>query len=191
MNKTAIRIVCVRFFTLFFAASLWAQTQKAPYRLTLPSRTGALDLNEGILRIKQAIYRPDGSGLQILTTSDKPGLVVTVFLEKSLRSANSAELRQEWFTKTANATPLKRSDLKFGQLQGFEIVDYRIKEFRGVRVNQRAIHAYAVDGELWTEIHISRTPSAPDDDEVCKEVLSSFKLIPDYRPQSKHYFGCV
>src|SRR5256885_1672020 len=131
MNKKPSRMLCARLFILFLAAPLLAQTQKAPYRLTLPSRTGAVDLNEGILRIKQAIYRPDGSGLQILTTSEKPGLLVTVFLEKSLRPASSGELRQEWFTKTAKATPLKRSDLKFGQLQGFEIVDYRIKEFRG------------------------------------------------------------
>jgi tetratricopeptide (TPR) repeat protein len=189
MGKQPIRIKRFRLFFLFFSVSLFAQTSKAPYRLTLPFRTGALDLNEGVIRIKQATYRPDGSGLQVMATSDKPGLVVTVFLEKSLRPATNADLRQEWWNKTAKATPLKRSDLKFGQLEGFEIVDYRIKDFRGVPVNQRAIHAYAVDGELWTEIHISRTPSATDDDETFKEVLSSFKLVPDYRPQSKDYFG--
>jgi tetratricopeptide (TPR) repeat protein len=55
-------------------------------------------------------------------------------------------------------------------------------------VNQKSLHAYFAGGDLWAEIHLSKTPFRSGDEKLFSAILDTAKLNPDYTPNSMDYF---
>lgn len=186
MIKRALLCVCV--FSAFLTGVVSAQNNK-PLRYSLPYRKGALQLQLGELQLKQASFRPDGSGVRILAEDGK-GLVMTLFVQHAEKPGDSKVCRQEWWSGTRKGieSKMKIADLKIYESGQTSIAEYRVPEWQGVPVNQKSLHAYFAGGDLWAEIHLSRTPFRSGDEALFTALLENARMDPDYIPGSMDYF---
>jgi tetratricopeptide (TPR) repeat protein len=171
-------------------AQAWPAAANSPYRFTLPGRQGALEMASGTLQIGDGEYRADGSGFRLQGKSAN-GVMATVFLEKADKAAATAEeVRDSWFEQMHKASKQTYEEVKKSRVGEFAAGDYHIRiKSGGNTLDHHAFHAYGPAGDVWVEVHLSRTPAAADDQLEFEKVLSGFKLLPDYKLTPEDYFG--
>jgi tetratricopeptide (TPR) repeat protein len=184
LTKPVLRL-CI---FLALLASL-ATAQSKPLRYALPYKKGALQLQLPGLELKESSMRPDGSGLRILAKNDQ-GLILTMFVQHAEKPGDSRICRQEWWSKTRKGIESKAKivDVKTYESGETAIAEFRVPEWQGVALNQKSLHAYFAGGDLWAEIHISKTHFNPGDEALFNAVLETAKMDPNYTPEAMDYF---
>ena len=186
-SATAKRSLWVLVFAFVLAAVTIAEAQE-PLRYSLPDRKGALSLELATLQTNDMSFKPDGTGVRVLAHSPE-GLIMTLFVQPAEKAGDSTVCRSEWWSKTRKGmeSKLKIVDVKTYELGPIAVAEYRVPEFNGAPVNQKSVHAYFASGDLWAEIHLSKTPFKPGDDKLFTAVLQNAKMDPGYVPTPNDY----
>jgi hypothetical protein len=164
----------------FFCASI-TQAQQPTHRahMAIPNVKGVLEFDVGPTLFEIHV-RPDGKEVQLQAFGRPDKLGVSAFLQRVTFAASPEKCRDEWWSGTKKAVKMQRDDLQETVVKdGIARVEFVVPEFRGVKVQQKDMHAYLGSGNLCAEIHLSKAGFAPEDAKLFEDVLASVKLSPD------------
>jgi tetratricopeptide (TPR) repeat protein len=167
---------------LFWSVSTLAQGAKAnPVQMAFPGGKGILELDVGSATPEIQV-RPDGKEVQLRAFGRSDGLEITAFLQRVTFLASPEKCRDTWWPDTKKG-PFQRDNLQETVVKdGIARVEFIVPEFRGVKVQQKNIHAYVGGGDLCAEIHLSKVAFRPEDQKLFEGLLASVQLLPDVLP---------
>jgi tetratricopeptide (TPR) repeat protein len=128
----------------------------------------------------------DGFGTMMMASNRTTGVIMSVFLEKAPRKGDSHEARKYYWGKTDKNTP-KKDDIKLSDFGDLPIVEYAVKEFQGVRANQKSVNAYLAKGDVWIDVHLSKVQFSAGDQVLFDSILKSIRIDESSGPNSMAY----
>jgi hypothetical protein len=148
-------------------------------QMAIPNVKGVLEFDVGPTPFETRV-RPDGKEVQLQAFGRSDKLGISAFLQRVTFPASPEKCRDEWWSGTKNAVKMQREDLQETVVKdGIARVEFIVPEFRGVKVQQKDMHAYLGSGNLCAEIHLSKAGFNPEDSKLFEDVLASVKLSPD------------
>jgi tetratricopeptide (TPR) repeat protein len=128
----------------------------------------------------------DGFGTMMMASNPNSGLIVSVFLEKAPHKGDSREARKYYFGKPEKSG-LPKQEVKLSDFGDLPIAEYRVKEFQGVRIDQKSVNAYLAKGDVWIDVHISKVQFTPTDQPLFDAMLKSIRIDESSGPNSMVY----
>ena len=166
---------------IFFCAIITQAQQPSTHRaqMAIPNVKGVLEFDVGPTPFETHV-RPDGKEVQLQAFGRADKLGISAFLQHVSFSASPEKCRDEWWPGTKKAVEMQREDLQETIVKdGIARVEFIVPEFRGVKVQQKDMHAYLGSGNLCAEIHLSKAGFNAEDSNLFEDVLASVKLLPD------------
>src|SRR5450631_847493 len=158
------------------------QAQQPPNhraRMAIPNVKGVLEFDVGPTPFEIRV-RPDGKEVQLQAFGRPDKLGISAFLQRVTFPASPEKCRDEWWSGTKKAVEMQRDNLQETVVKnGIARVEFVVPEFRGVKVQQKDMHAYLGSGNLCAEIHLSKAGFAPEDAKLFEDVLASVRFSPD------------
>jgi tetratricopeptide (TPR) repeat protein len=166
------------------AAPTIADPTDTPF--SFPGKPWALMVNTRGFKLEQSKMRADGEGRYVFATNESTGVAFSVFIERAPAAGDSVACRQYYWSKELKAQP-KKDDVKLSELGSLALAECTVKEFQGIKVNQRNVHAYLAKDDIWIDIHLSKTPFQPGDEHFFTDILKTVRIDESYRETSMSY----
>jgi hypothetical protein len=170
-NAVAVAVLC--------SVSVLAQVGKSnPVQMAIPGVKGILELDVGPATPETHV-RPDGKEVQLRAFGRPDKLEITAFLQRVTFPASAEKCRDEWWPGTKKG-PFQRDNLQETVVKdGIARVEFIVPEFKGIKVQQKNLHAYLGGDDLCAEIHLSKLDFKPEDQKLFEDFLASVRLRPD------------
>ncbi len=152
-------------------------------KLSLPGEKWALEFDAGGFEIKENQLSPQGDARKLFAVNRRTGINMSVFMEKAAGKGGSRACRTYYWSR-AKQSPFKKDGVRLYQRGLMALVEYTVKEFRGVPVNQKNINAYLAKGDTWIDVHLSKVQYVPADRKLFDSVLKSVKIDVRFTPTS-------
>ena len=144
-------------------------------RIGIPGEKWAMELSLPGFTIEEDEVRGDGKGRKLTAGNEKTGYIVSIFLEPIPHNETAAELR-DWDASGQKNSPLKPTDFKNGEYKQTQTLEYIIKEYQGMKVNQKHFNAYIVHAGFWAHVHLSKMDFHPGDEKLFYTIVDSVKF---------------
>lgn len=144
-------------------------------RLAVPGLSWALEVSLPGFVVEQEQTRGDGKAVMMMAGIEEKGYVVSIFLEPIPHGENVKQLR-DLGAGVRETSPFKLSDFKTSGYGQIPTLEYVIKEYKGVRVNQKHLNAYFVHDGHWVDVHFSKTLYEPGDEKLFYSVLDTVRF---------------
>ena len=144
-------------------------------RLSVPGLKWALEVSLPGFVVEQEQTRGDGKAVRMLAGIEAKGYVVSIFLEPVPRGENVKQLR-DLGAGIRETSPFELSDFKTSEYGQIPTLEYVIKEYQGVQVNQKHLNAYFVHDGYWVDVHFSKTLYKPGDEKLFYSVLDTVRF---------------
>jgi len=167
---------------------LYADTDSEEIQLSLPDKTWALGIDLSDFKIENAEFNKGVTGRMLYAINSHTGIIISIFLEKAAFKGDSKVCREYYWNK-AKQSPFQKDDLKFSEVGEKALVEYMIKTYQGITVNQKNVNAYMSKDDVWIDIHLSKTNFTPKDEELFNAILKSVNFTENYIPSRYDYFG--
>lgn len=152
-------------------------------KLSLPGKGWALEVGAQGFEVRQNQLSPRGDARRLFAVDRSTGVNMSVFLEKAAGKGGSHACRTYYWSR-AKQSPMKKDDVKLSELGRMALVEYIVKEFSGVPVDQKNINAYLAQGETWIDIHLSKVQYKPGDRKLFDSVLKGVRIDERFSPGS-------
>ena len=126
--------------------------------------------------VEQDDLRGDGKGRRVVAGNESKGYVVSIFLEPVPDNKTAAQLRDR-DGSGYKESPLKPTDFKSAEYKQIPTLEYMVREFRGVKVNQKHLNAYIVHAGFWAHVHLSKVDFRAGDEKLFYEIVDSVKFV--------------
>ena len=173
--KTTKRTLALALLILCLCSNALARQGGDVRRISIPGEKWAMEVSLPGFNVEQDELRGDGKGRRIMAGNEKTGYVVSIFLENIPHGETAAQLR-DWDASGYKESPLKPTDFKSGEYKEAQTLEYFIKEFRGVKVNQKHFNAYIVHAGFWAHVHLSKVDFRPGDEKLFYTIVDSVKF---------------
>lgn len=147
--------------------------------LTLPDLDWALEINSAGFEIQSGGLRPDGLATKAMAVNKTTGIVMSVFIEPA-QSAGDNTVCREYFSEGLKQSPTKEDDVVFNETANMALMEYTIKEYEGVAINQKHVNAYIVKDDFWIDIHLSKIEYTDSARKLLDDVLGSVAIVDNY-----------
>jgi len=163
------------------------QENKNKLQLSLPGKTWALEVDINGFKVKTNEIKPDGQAREFFAENNDTGIIMSISLEKATLEGNHLKCREFYWNK-AKETPFKKDDIQMREAGEMAIVEYLIKEFREMEVNQKNLNAYLAKDDIWIDMHLSKVDFKPGDEHLFESILNQSKFIDNYKPNRSECF---
>lgn len=150
-------------------------------KLHLPETTWALEVSLPDFSVSRNVLSQDGSAARLDASIESKGFMLTIMLATAPQEATSKELR-ELGANALKKSPVEKDGFKLSEYREFPMLEYLVKEFRGVKLNQKHYNAYVSRDGVWVDIHLSKTDFGPGDEKRFFALLDSVKIV-DVKPR--------
>jgi hypothetical protein len=123
-------------------------------RLALPGQAWTLEIPADDLAIDGDVTRPDGRS-RALAAQDSAGLIMTVFLEAE-QAATSQACREKYWERLKSRSPLTMDDVKMTERGSVALLEYVVREYQQMRLDQKHLNAYLAKNGACVDIHLSK-----------------------------------
>jgi hypothetical protein len=151
------------------------------HRLSLPEKNWALEVSLPDFSVSRNAVSPDGQAGRLDASVESKGFMLTIMLATALQAGTSKELR-ELGANALKQSPVEKDGFKLSEYKEFPMLEYLVKEFRGVRLNQKHYNAYIARDGVWIDIHLSKINFSSGDEKRFFEILDSVKIV-DAKPR--------
>ncbi len=145
--------------------------------LTLPKLDWALEVGGAELIVEQKEITPDGKNARFMAVDWTTGILVSGFLEDRGRPATAEECRDFYFAKLKD-TPPKEENIVQSKSGNMALADYVVKEYAGIKMDQKHINAYLTKGNIWMDVHLSKMSFKEEQRDQFNTILRNVKLVP-------------
>ena len=190
MNKL-ISLIRVFLFLLISITISWARDDST-ISLSLPDLQWALELNLPGFDIKQKEVASRGNAARFHAENQKTGVIVSAFLEKAPRNGTSIDCRDFYWAR-AQKSPFKKDEIKQYEMKNMALIEYIVREYQGMRFNQKNINAYLAEDNYWIDIHLSKGNYQPEDDKLFESILETISIDRKHTASSydNFYYGNI
>lgn len=142
--------------------------QNGGVSLWMPGLPWSLEISEPGFRVVQKEVSVERSMAHLSGERLKDGVLLTVFIEKA-KEAGDSEICRKYYMDRMKNSPLKMDSINEYAAGSMAIAEYFIREYAGVDLKQKHIHAYLVKEGYWLDVHLSVSDCNPD----CEKQLQS------------------
>lgn len=143
-------------------------------RLSLPGHAWTLEIPGDELAIEGDQTRPDGRA-RALAAQDAAGLIMTVILEAN-QSETSGACREQYWQRLKSRSTVTMDDVKMSERGPVALLEYVIREFQQVHINQKNVNAYLAKNGTCIDIHLSKVRFTPADETRMVAMATSARL---------------
>lgn len=171
------RTLAVILLLLAAAAPASGRQAAGTTRLSLPGKDWALELSLPGFRVGETETSRSGLARRFYAEDRERGYVLSVAISPAAKEGDSKALR-EIAAASLSRSSVQTEGFKLTEYKGTPTLEYLIKEFQGVRVNQKHFNAYVARDGAWIDIHLSKIMFEGGDEKVFYAILDSMKFVP-------------
>ena len=166
---------------LLLAVSILPVRGEAPapvegiYEIGLPGIDWTLTVNIPGFEVEEESTRPDNSGSMFRGTIEENGIIISLFLEREKKARSSIQCRDKYW-KRGKKSPVKKSGIRLSESGKVAVVEYTIKAFQGIEVNQKHVHAFMGAGKICVDLHLSQVSYNKEDALVFSSIIKSLQI---------------
>lgn len=98
---------------------------------------------------------PDGRSASLQAENTETDINASIFIEPE-KAPGGAQSAMEFYQRGLETKPAPRSEIKKYQLGDAWVVEYVLKEFKGIAVNQKNVNVYFCYQSYWIDVHLSK-----------------------------------
>lgn len=185
MKTRLFNFVCIFLFTVTVVTA--EDKTSRPIVLSLPDINWALEINANGFSMDDYEIAPRGDAARFQASNKITGVIMSGFIEKAPKKGNVTDCRSYYWSRDEKS-PFPKTDIRMSESGDISIVEFMIKEYKGIDVNQKNLHAYMVESDYWIDIHLSKADYKPADQQLFKELLSEINIMKNYKPDSLMLF---
>lgn len=166
-----------------FVFNLWGED--SVIRLFLPGKNWALEINIEGFKLKENLLDFDGEARRFFAENENKNVLISAFLEKAYKEGDSKVCREYYWNKIKEGSAKDKKSPKLEEIRMWEegdraMLEYTIKEFEGLKINQKHLNLFMTKEDIWIHIHLSKVLYEPEDENIFREILNSVKIIDPY-----------
>lgn len=174
MFQTKIGLILLTFVLTFTAFG--QGSEDANHGFGLAEKDWKIEFNLDGWKALGTRSSEDGSAKRFDAEIKPQGFRLTIMMVTAQSEGSSADLR-ELASKTLKKSPVKKDDFKFAEYGEIPTIEYLIKEFQGIKLNQKHQNAYIVRDGVWIDIHLSKVRFKTGDEKRFFAILDSLKFV--------------
>jgi hypothetical protein len=172
---------CAIYVSLVGVLALGSPKTEAPAKnavlLTLPKLDWTLEVGGTDLIVEQKEISPDGRNARFLAVDWTSGILVSGFLEDRGKPATAEECRDFYFAKLKD-TPPKEENIVQSKLGDMAVAEYIVKEYAGIKMDQKHVNVYLAKGNIWMDVHLSKMSFQEGQRGLFNAIVRNVKLAP-------------
>lgn len=168
---------------LFSHCLLRADSTNSLY-LTTPGSSWSLEIGAPGLKLEERELSPDGTAARLMAENKTAGIILSAFLEKAPHPGDAKQCREYYWAK-AQKSPMKKDDIKMSVSGSVALVEYMVKQYQGVQVNQKNINAYLANKGYWMDVHISKGDFKPEDEAQLRAMIKDVHINEHFVPSAR------
>lgn len=175
LKKSLIAFVLLLFFSSFSFAQ---KTDNDRYLITIPDKNWALEVSLPDFSLSYPIISVLGekkSG-RLDAEIKSEGYLLTIIWANTSEKSTNTELR-DLASKALMQTPVEKDGYQHSDYKDFSMLEYLIREFQGVELNQKYYNAYIVKDGVRIDIQFSKTSFKPGDEMRFFSILDSVTFL--------------
>jgi tetratricopeptide (TPR) repeat protein len=159
--------------------------------LAIPGASWSLEIDTPGFTLRQRDFSEDGTAARLTAENQSAGIILSAFLEKAAAAGGARQCRA-YYWNDAQKSPMKKDDLKMSETGSVALVEYIVKEYRGIQVNQKNINAYLSQQGYWVDVHISKADFVPADEVKLQAIVKSIRFNDHFAPTPAEWatWGC-
>lgn len=100
---------------------------------------------------------------------------LSVRLEKG-PPRSSGECRDYYWDNLRKRSPLKITDVKMSERGRMALVEYVVKEYQGIQINQKHLNAYLGRNDTCVDIHVSKIQFRPGEESLLNSIVDGARV---------------
>jgi tetratricopeptide (TPR) repeat protein len=153
-------------------------TDEPPTFVAWPEK--GLGLSIDLAGFKKDIDQVKPDGRRYLTAlQHKTGLTVSVTLEKVLTRATAHGCIEQLQLIQKDPSVIHGQDIALNITGAIPTLEYTLHKFRGVRLDHKHVYACLAQGNVYADIHLSKTHYTTDDAPLFQSILKTIRLEPE------------
>ena len=149
--------------------------------IRLPRWGWVLEIGGVDLAIEYKELQKNGEKASLLGKNPTTGMIISVFLEKAPFKGDSKQCRDYYWVRIKD-DPLKE-DVKLTERGDIAIVEYMIKGYEGLTLNQKHMNAYFIKDDICIDVHMSKVFYRDRDKRLFEDILSNIRINHNFRKQ--------
>jgi len=169
-------LIVILFAAVVAHVQAQAQKEPDPLRISLKDKPWALQVAAAGFVVTQNVTQADGRRY-LLATNNTSGSVLSITLEQVADTPTLEGCREGFRQRTQPDGPFKLTDVKQSQEGDATVLEYMIPEANGMPVGQKNIFGCLIKGEVYADIHLSKTPFKAADRPQLMTILNSASFV--------------
>ena len=158
------------------------ESPKEAVVLSLPGLNWILEIEVPDFAVSRQEISDDRNSARFFARNEKTTVIMSAFIEKTPKAGTSKDARAYYWSNTQQS-PVKMDDIKMSEFGDIAILEYIIKEYQGVNINQKHLNAYLAKDNCWIDVHLSKTDFKLQDQVLFETVLKNIKINESYKGQ--------
>jgi hypothetical protein len=181
MLKKILIVLCI-----LLACSSYSFAQKKTKELSkidIPEKNWSLEVSLPGFFVTGNLANRDNQSGRLDAEIESEGYMLTIMWVKTAEKGTSKELR-DLASNNLKRSPVEKDGFTHSEYKEFPMLEYLVKEFRGVKLNQKHHNAYIAKDGVWIDIHLSKVNYTPGEEKRFFAILDSVKFV-DTKPSEK------
>lgn len=153
----------------------------APITLALPNRGWALEIQAAGFATQRDETREDGNARYFYATNSDSNLNMSVLLEKTPSSQSRTHCRAYYWENLKKRSPLKMDDVRMSDPGHVAVLEYMVKQYQDLQVEQKNLNAYLAKDGVCVDIHLSKVQFRSGEESLFTAVLDGLRVAENVR----------
>jgi hypothetical protein len=173
LNKSLIVI----FILLAFSSSAFAQKKDENIsKISIPEKSWSLEVNLPDFAVTRNAVSSDNQGGRLDAAIESAGYMLTIMWVKTPEKGTSKDLR-DLASNSLKQNQIEKDGFAHSDYKEFPMLEYLVKDFRGIKLNQKHYNAYIAKDGVWIDIHLSKADFKAGDEKRFFALLDSVKFV--------------
>lgn len=169
------KILVVAFLFTAFSSYASAQNRGSVCKIEIPEKTWSMEVKLPDWVVTETVYVLDDPEGRFSAAIESEGYLLTIKWAKTTVKGTSQDLR-DLASNNIKQSPVEKDGFAHSEYKGFSILEYGIREFRGVVLELKYYDAYIARDGVMFEIHLSKTKYKTGDEQRFYALLDSVKF---------------
>lgn len=187
MHKCRWQILTHLFVLVFILSTAGGAAARDKIHLTMPDLDWALEIDCPTFEIQKGDFNPDGPSWRLMAKDQRTEVIMSIFVEPAAGDGDYKACR-DYYWPLVESSPVIEENIIFSERGEMAIVEYIIKRFRGLKINQKNFNVYMARDGFWIDIHLSKLYYRESDQRQFEKVLDGIRIIDDYNQTATDNF---
>lgn len=179
-NKSLIVI----FILLAYASSSFAQKKDDNIsKIVIPEKNWSLEVSLPDFSVTRNAVSRDNQGGRLDAVIESEGFMLTIMWAKTPQKGTSTDLR-DLASNSLKQSPVVKDGFTHSDYKDFPMLEYLVKEFQGIKLNQKHYNAYIAKDGVWIDIHLSKVDFKSGDEKRFFALLDSVRFVEMKAPEN-------